>query len=85
MPHRAALLRGLVRDHSLNFRLIRLVHHGFHVEMAFALGSLRSQDVALKCVSALELARTCPLEAFRRSTVCLQLWHSSLFILTDRR
>jgi hypothetical protein len=49
--------------------------------MAFALGLLRSQDVALKSVSTLELARTGLLEALRRSTVCLKLWHSSLFIL----
>src|SRR6516165_2680582 len=85
MPHRAAVLGGLVGDHPLNFRLIRFVHHGLHIEMAFALGSLRSQDVALESVSTLELARTCLLEALRRSTVCLQLRHSSLFILQHLR
>src|SRR5215467_3500037 len=75
----------LVGDHALNFGLIRLVHHGFHIEMAFALGSFRSQDMALKSVSTLELARTCLLEALRRSTVCLQLRHSSLSSLQQKR
>ena len=71
----------LVGDHPCYFFLIRLVHHRIGIEMAFALGSLRSQNVALKSVSTLELARTCLLEALRRSTVCLKLWHSDLFIL----
>ena len=62
---------ALVGDHPLNFGQIRLVHHRIGIEMAFALGFLRSQDVALKSVSTLELTRTCLLEALRRSTVCL--------------
>src|SRR6516165_4067239 len=75
----------LVGDHPCNFFLIRLVHHRIGIEMAFALGLLRSQDVAFESVSTLKLARTCLLEALRRSTVCLQLRHSSLFILQHLR
>src|SRR5271169_6956693 len=67
----------LIGDHAGHFLLVRLVHHAVGIEMALALGRLRSQDVALKRVSALELARTCLFEALGRSTVCLKLWHSS--------
>jgi len=75
------LASGLVGDHAGHFLLVRLVYQAVGIEMALALGSLRSQDVALKSVSTLELARTCLLEALRRSTVCLKLWHNYLFIL----
>src|SRR5271165_7445312 len=79
------LASGLVGDHAGHLFLVRLVHHAVGIEMAFALGRLRSQDVALKRVSALELARTCLLEALGRSTVCLKLWHSSLSSLQQNR
>src|SRR5271165_5201340 len=63
--------------------LIRLVDHGIGVEMAFALGRLRSQDMALKRVTALELTRSCLLEALGGATMCLQLRHSRLSITTQ--
>src|ERR1039457_4156380 len=92
MPHHAASGPGrahsrplgvLVRDHACYFMLIRLVDHGIGVEMAFALGRLRSQDVAFKRVSALELARCCLLEALGGATMCLQLRHNRLSITTQ--
>ena len=82
-PHHAALFRGLVGDHAGYFMLIRLVDHRIGVELAFALRTLRSQDVALKRVSALELAGTRLLETLSRSLMCLQLGHSGLSITTQ--
>lgn len=78
MPHHAAL----VWNHALDFGHVRLIKHHVSIELAFALGSLRSQDVALKRVTALDLARACLLEALGRSAVCLKLWHSDLSITT---
>ena len=76
-------LSSLVGDHALNFMQIRLIDHRIGVELAFALRTLRSQDVALKRVSALDLASTCLLETLGRSLMCLQLGHSGLSITTQ--
>ena len=62
--------------------LIRLIDHRIGVELAFALRTLRSQDVALKRVSALDLAGACLLETLGRSLMCLQLGHSGISITT---
>ena len=66
----------LVRNHALDFGHVGLVKHHVFVELAFTLGSLGSQDMALVRVSAFDLARACLLEAFGRSAMCLQLRHS---------
>src|SRR5271157_4620670 len=73
----------LVGNHACNFVLIRLVDHRVGVEMPLALRTLRSQDMALKRVTALELACRCLLEALGGSTMCLQLRHNRLSITTQ--
>ena len=84
-PHHAALVRDLVGDHARYFMLIRLIDHRIGVELAFALRTLGSQDVALKRVSALKFAGTCLLETLGRSLMCLQLGHSGLSITPQNR
>ena len=76
---------SLVRDHARYFVLIRLVDHRIGVKLAFALRTLRSQDVALKRVSALKLAGSGLLETLGRSLMCLQLGHSGVSITTQNR
>src|SRR5580704_19748898 len=76
---------SLVGDHARYFMLIRLIDHRIGVELAFALRTLGSQDVALKRVSALDFACTCLLETLGRSLMCLQLRHSGLSILQHHR
>src|SRR5271157_481142 len=73
----------LVGNHACNFVLIRLVDHRVGVEMPLALRTVRSQDMALKRVTALELACRCLLEALGGSTMCLQLRHNRLSITTQ--
>src|SRR5271157_4574053 len=74
-----ALVGALVRDHALDLWHVGLVKHHVGVELALALGSLRSQDVAFVRVSALDLARTCLVEALGRSAMSFQLRHSVLY------
>lgn len=78
LPHHAAL----VWDHALDLGHVGLIKHHVFIELAFALRTFRSQDVALIRVTALDLARTCLLEALGRSAMCLQLRHSYLSITT---
>jgi hypothetical protein len=73
----------LVRDHAGNLLLIRLIQNHVFIELALALGCLRSQDVALERVTAFDLATTCLMEALRRSAMCLKLRHS-VFLLQHR-
>ncbi len=61
----------LVRDHPCDFLVIRFIQNRIGIELAFALGCFGSQDVAFKRVTALDFARTCLLEALRRSAVSL--------------
>jgi hypothetical protein len=82
MPHYAALRSVIVRNHPCDFSLICLIENRIGIELALALGALGSQDVALKRVPALDLARACLLEALGRSAVCLKLWHNDLSITT---
>src|SRR5271157_326533 len=79
-----ALVGLLVGNHALDFWHVGLVKHHVGVELALALGSLRSQDVALVRVSALDLARTCLLEALGRSAMSFQLRHN-VFLLQHKR
>ena len=72
----------LVWNHALDLRHVGLIKHYVFIELAFALCTFRSQDVALIRVTALDLAGTCLLEALGRSAMCLQLWHSYLSITT---
>jgi len=72
----------LVRNHSFDLLLVGFVQNRIGIELALALGSLRSQDVALERVTALDLARTCLLEALGRSAMSLKLWHSDSSITT---
>src|SRR5580698_4568542 len=81
MPHHAACC-VLVRDHASDLLVIRLIQNRILIELALALGRLRSQDVAFERVTAFDLARTCLVEALRRSAMCLQLRHSDLSITT---
>ena len=74
----------LVRNHPLDLGYVGLVKHHVSIELALALGSFGSQDVALVRVSALDFACTCLLEAFGRSAMSLQLWHS-VFLLQHKR
>ena len=73
----------LVGDHAFNLLLIRLIQNRIGIELALALGTLRSQDMALERVTALDLARTRLLEALSRSAMCLQLRHNDLSITTQ--
>src|SRR5208337_3328429 len=70
----------LVGNHALDLGHIGLVKHHVGIELPFALGSFGSQDVALERVSALDLARTCLLEALGRSAMSFRLRHS-VFLL----
>ena len=79
MPHHAAT-SILVGDHAGDLLLIRLIQNHVFIELAFALAGFRSQDVALKRVTAFDFARTCLVEALRRSAMCLKLRHS-VFLL----
>src|SRR5271157_176735 len=79
-----ALVGALVRDHALDLWHVGLVKHHVGVELALALGSLRSQDVAFVRVSALDLARTCLVEALGRSAMSFQLRHSVLLLQHKR-
>jgi hypothetical protein len=67
--------KKLVRDHSLNFWLIRVAYQGAAAELALALLVLRSQDVAQKRMSALHLPRPGFLEALGGAFMCFQFWH----------
>lgn len=80
LPHHAA--GSLVRDHPFDLFLVGFVQNRIAIELAFALRTFGSQDVALERVSALDLARPCLLEALGRSAVSLELWHSDLSITT---
>ena len=70
----------LVGNHALDLWHVGLVKHHVGIELALALGSLGSQDVALVRVSALDLARTCLMEALGRSAMSFQLRHSVLLL-----
>src|SRR5271167_2768334 len=74
----------LVGNHALDLWHVGLVKHHVGIELALALGSFGSQDVALVRVSALDLARTCLLEALGRSAMSFQLRHS-VFPLQHKR
>src|SRR5271169_887543 len=73
----------LVGNHALDFGHVGLVKHHVGIELALALGSFGSQDVALVRVSALDLSRTCLLEALGRSAMSFQLRHS-VFLLQHK-
>ena len=80
--HAGCRTMRLVRNHPFDLLLVGFVQNGIGIELALALGALGSQDVALERVTALDLARTCLLEAFGRSAVSLKLWHNDLSITT---
>ncbi len=84
MPHHAAH-QGLIGDHALDLRLIRLVDQRIAIELALALGSLGSQDVALHGMTTLDLPGSRFLEALCRSTMCFQLRHNRLSITTQSK
>src|ERR1051326_3577302 len=69
----------LVRNHPLDLLQVRFIHHDVLVEVAFALGVLRRQDVTRKRVSAFHLPRRSFLEALGGAGMGLQLRHSSRF------
>src|SRR5271165_3393283 len=70
----------LIWNHALDFGHVGLVKHHIGIELALALGALGSQDVAFVRMSALDLARTCLLEALGRSAMSFQLRHSVLLL-----
>src|SRR3954449_11537889 len=65
----------LVGDHALDLRLVGRGDQGGHIELAFPLAVLRSQDVAGEGVRALHLARARLLEALLRARVRFQFRH----------
>src|SRR5579859_6711465 len=65
----------LVRDHPVDLGRIGLAHQCIGIELAFALGVLRSKDVPLERFAALDLARGGLLEAFSGPFVCFHLSH----------
>src|ERR1700684_596757 len=73
VPHHAANISTLVGDHACNLLLICLIQNRISIELALALSRLRSQDVALERVTALDFATACLVEALRRSAMCLKL------------
>jgi len=73
----------LVRNHPCDFLVIRFIQNRIGIELALALGCLGSQDVTLKRVTALNLARTRLLKALSRSAMCLQLRHN-VFLLQHK-
>ena len=63
----------LVRDHSFDLLLVSFVQNRIAIELALALGALRSQDVALESVSALNPATRRLLKALGSAAVRLHL------------
>src|SRR5579859_201308 len=66
---------NLVRDHPVDLGRVGLAHQCIGIELAFALGVLRSKDMALERFAALDLARRGLLEAFCCAFVCFQFRH----------
>jgi hypothetical protein len=70
----------LIGNHALDLGHVGLVKHHISIELALALGAFGSQDVALERMAALDLARTCLLEALGRSAMSFQLRHKVLLL-----
>ena len=78
MIRRAELCPELIRDHPQDFGCIGFAHQSVGIELAFTLGVLGGEDMALERFTTLDLASRGLLEAFRCAFVRFQFGHKSL-------
>ena len=75
--HEVPRRKNLIRNHSLNFRRIRIADKDGAAKPAFALLVLRSQDVPQKCMRSLDFSTRGFLEALSCAFMCLQFRHKT--------